>query len=73
MSRHRSAYSFDGDLMRIAGVAVVVAVLVGLGLHYVADLGVGAAVVWAVLAGALSTVLIGPVSGRRPARSNSSG
>ena len=71
MSRHRSAYSFDGDLMRIAGVAVIVAVLVGVGLH-LAGLGVGAAVVWAVLAGALSTVLVGPVSGRRPARSNSS-
>lgn len=70
MSRQRSAYSFDGDLMRIALVAVVVGVLVGLGVHLA---GVGNPILWGVLAGALSTLLIGPVSGRRPARSNSSG
>ena len=70
MSRERSAYSFDSDLMRIALVAVVVGVLVGVGLHLA---GVGNAVLWGVLAGALSTLLVGPVSGRRPARSNSSG
>lgn len=70
MNRQRSAYSFDGDLMRIAVVAVVVGVLVGVGLHLA---GVGGAVLWGVLAGALSTLLIGPLSGRRPARSNSSG
>jgi predicted PurR-regulated permease PerM len=70
MSRERSAYSFDGDLMRIAVVAVVVGVVVGLALHVS---GVGGAVLWGVLAGALSTVLVGPLSARRPARSNSSG
>lgn len=70
MSRQRSAYSFDGDLMRIAVVAVVVGVLVGVGLYLA---GVGNPVVWGVLAGALSTLLVGPASGRRPARSNSSG
>lgn len=70
MTRQRSSYSFDGDLMRIALVAVVVGVLVGVGLHL---LGVGNPVVWGVVAGVLSTLLLGPASGRRPARSNSSG
>ena len=70
MSRQRSAYSFDGDLMRIAVVAVVVGVLVGVVVHLA---GGGSPVLWGVLAGALSTVLLGPLSARRPARSNSSG
>lgn len=69
MTRRESSYSFRGDLMRIAVVAVIVGVLVAVGLYLA---GVGAPVVWGVLAGALSTVLIGPVSNRRPARSNSS-
>ncbi len=69
MTRRDSSYSFRGDLMRIAVVAVIVGVLVAVGLGLA---GVGAPVVWGVLAGALSTLLIGPVSGRRPARSNSS-
>lgn len=70
MSRDRSAYSFDGDLMRIALVAVVVGVLAGVVVHL---LDVGHPVVWGVVAGVLSTLLVGPASGRRPARSNSSG
>lgn len=69
MSRQRSAYSFDGDLMRIALVAVVVGVVVGVGLHLA---GVGNPVVWGVVTGVLSTLLIGPASSRLPSRSNSS-
>lgn len=70
MTRQQISYSFDGDLMRIAVVAVVVGVIVAVGLHLA---GVGGAVLWGVLAGALSTLLIGPARSRRPARSNSSG
>jgi hypothetical protein len=68
MSGQRSAYSFDGDLMRVAVVALVVGLVAGA----VAHLAGGSAVVWGVAAFALSTVLLGPLSGRRPARSNSS-
>ena len=70
MTRQQSSYSFDGDLMRIAVVAVVVGAIVGVGLHLA---GVGGAIMWGVLAGALSTVFVGPLRSRRPARSNSSG
>ena len=69
MTRDRSAYSFDGDLMRIALVAVVVGVVVGVVVHFA---GVGSPVIWGVFAGIISTLVIGPLSGRRPARSNSS-
>jgi hypothetical protein len=71
MSRQRSAYSFDGDLMRIVGVAAVVGLIVAILVHLF-GVGVGGAVMWGVLAAALSTVLVGPLSSRRPARSNSS-
>ncbi len=68
----RSSYSFDIDLMRIAGAAVIVALVVGIALRLTGS-SIGTAVVIAVLAGIASSLFLGPVRRSRPARSNSSG
>jgi len=69
MTPRTGRYSFGGDLMHIAWVGVVVAIVVGLAVHFA---GGGAPVVWGVLAGVVSTLVMGPVSGKRAARSNAS-
>lgn len=65
-------YAPGGDTFRIAVVALVVGIVVGLLVRFVGDTAVGTAVLFGVLAGTVSTVLVGPARNRRPARSNSS-